>query len=163
MTEGQTVAGSSTVMSAFGLEWREISARNPSNTSVRRLAEVVTKPVEAIPSEQGRSGWPHAEGKTRCQILSEAGLVEERLLRDGGYPFWTLRSLALRFRAFAAALEALIALSLRCFGVRASARAKPPCLASSDRTFLMSSSFMQQMIHPAWIVKAVPIDTVPAR
>ena len=45
-------------------------------------------------------------------------------------------------RTFAAALDALIALSRRCFGVRALARARPPCLASSERTLRMSSSSM---------------------
>ena len=45
-------------------------------------------------------------------------------------------------RTFAAAFDALIALSRRCFGVRALARARPPCLASSERTLLMSSSSM---------------------
>ena len=45
-------------------------------------------------------------------------------------------------RTFAAALDALIALSRRCFGVRALARARPPCLASSERTLRISSSSM---------------------
>jgi hypothetical protein len=45
------------------------------------------------------------------------------------------RSLAARVRAFAAAFEALVALSLRCLAVRALARARPPRLPISDMTF----------------------------
>ena len=74
------------------------------------------------------------------------------ITRPDAYPRLAARFLAFRFRALAAAFEALMALSLRCFGVSALARAKPPCLASSDRTFLISSSSMLPMIHPACTV-----------
>jgi hypothetical protein len=45
------------------------------------------------------------------------------------------RSFAFRVRTFAAAFEALIALSLRCSGVIALARARPPRLPISAITF----------------------------
>src|ERR1022692_2056982 len=54
----------------------------------------------------------------------------------------TFRSLADRVRTFAAAFEALIALSLRCLAVRALARARPPRLPISDITFATRSSVL---------------------
>ena len=43
-----------------------------------------------------------------------------------------------------------MALALRCFAFMALALAKPPCLAISDRSFLISSSSpsMVRIIHP---------------
>ncbi len=59
------------------------------------------------------------------------------------------RSLAACVRTFAAALDAFIAIVFRCLALKALALAWPPCLASSDRTFLINSSSMWQMLHHA--------------
>ena len=58
-------------------------------------------------------------------------------------------SCALRILAFAAALDALMALSLRSFGVNAFARASPPRRPISDITFEIRSFWlpMTKIIH----------------
>jgi hypothetical protein len=61
------------------------------------------------------------------------------------YPY---RSFAFRVRAFAAALEALIAIALRSFAVRDLARAGPPFLPSSDITVLSVSGSIIANITP---------------
>lgn len=53
--------------------------------------------------------------------------------------FTAFRSFAFRVRAFAAALEALMALSLRSFAVKTLARANPPRLPISAMTFAIVS------------------------
>jgi hypothetical protein len=79
-------------------------------------------------------------------------------------PFCAFCSFALRVRAFAAALEALIALFLRSLAVNDLARAKPPWRANSDRACLSSSASMTGRYYTvlARIAKYF-LDTVLAR
>jgi hypothetical protein len=51
-----------------------------------------------------------------------------------------LRFFAFSVRAFAAALDALVAIAFRSFALRALARARPPSLASCDLTFRINSA-----------------------
>ena len=74
--------------------------------------------------------------------MPENRLVNWRWLRiqSVNQVFALTLTFVLLFLALAAALEALLAIAFRCFGVKAFARAFPPCLAISDLNLLMRSA-----------------------
>ncbi len=76
-------------------------------------------------------------------------VIERSTLYESALRCAPFLSCALRILAFAAALDALMALSLRSFEVNAFARASPPRRPISDMTFEIRSLWllMMQIIH----------------
>jgi hypothetical protein len=75
-----------------------------------------------------------------CLELLQMVLYHGRVKCSSAHCFSLLRSFALRVLAFAAALEAFVANSLRSFAVIDLARAMPPWRANSLRACLSSSA-----------------------
>lgn len=83
-------------------------------------------------------------------MRSQSGypLMRLAILLLGGFCI-ALLSLAFRRLAFAAAFDALIAISLRLLAPSFLARASPPSLASSERILLINASSIGQILHLA--------------